>query len=78
MQVIKNIWIKLIFYLFFFFFFFFFFFLLYPQLAIADDCNSYKRDSSQVYHTKVCHGAGLFLKCLFRYSVDDLNMSAQK
>jgi len=27
---------------------------LYPQLAIADDCNSYRRDSSQVYHTKVC------------------------
>ncbi|PIK34094.1 putative ATP-dependent RNA helicase DHX34 [Apostichopus japonicus] len=25
---------------------------LYPQLAIADDCNSYRKDSDQVYHTK--------------------------
>ena len=33
---------------------------LYPQVAIADDCNSYRRDSEQVFHTKVsdiclCH-----------------------
>ena len=26
---------------------------LYPQLAIADDCNSYRKDSDQVFHTKV-------------------------
>lgn len=25
---------------------------LYPQLAMADDCNSYRRDSEQVFHTK--------------------------
>ncbi|KAL5482136.1 hypothetical protein EMCRGX_G022425 [Ephydatia muelleri] len=25
---------------------------LYPQVAIADDCNSYRRDSEQVFHTK--------------------------
>lgn len=25
---------------------------LYPQLAIADDCNSYRKDSDQVFHTK--------------------------
>ena len=30
---------------------------LYPQLALADDSNSWKRDSEQVFHTKVCwHG----------------------
>ena len=26
---------------------------LYPQLAISDDCNSYRKDSDQVFHTKV-------------------------
>ena len=26
---------------------------LYPQLAVPDDCNSYHRESDQVYHTKV-------------------------
>ena len=26
---------------------------LYPQLALPDDCNSYRRDSEQVFHTKV-------------------------
>ncbi|XP_064390174.1 probable ATP-dependent RNA helicase DHX34 isoform X2 [Halichondria panicea] len=26
---------------------------LYPQLAIADDCNSNRKDSEQVYHTKM-------------------------
>ena len=26
---------------------------LYPQLAVADDCNSYRRDSDQVFHTRV-------------------------
>jgi hypothetical protein len=26
---------------------------LYPQLALADDCNSYRRDSDQVFHTRV-------------------------
>ena len=26
---------------------------LYPQLSVADDCNSYRRDSEQVFHTKV-------------------------
>ena len=26
---------------------------LYPQVAIADDCNSYKPDSEQAFHTKV-------------------------
>ncbi|XP_059177423.1 probable ATP-dependent RNA helicase DHX34 isoform X2 [Physella acuta] len=25
---------------------------LYPQMAIADDCNTYKRDTEQVFHTK--------------------------
>jgi hypothetical protein len=25
---------------------------LYPQLAIPDDCNSYRKDSDQVFHTK--------------------------
>ncbi|GFS00064.1 pre-mRNA-splicing factor ATP-dependent RNA helicase DHX15, partial [Elysia marginata] len=25
---------------------------LYPQVAIADDCNTYKRDSEQAFHTK--------------------------
>ncbi|CAI7996256.1 Probable ATP-dependent RNA helicase DHX34 [Geodia barretti] len=25
---------------------------LYPQLAISDDCNSYRKDSDQVFHTK--------------------------
>ena len=28
---------------------------LYPQLALPDDCNSYRRDSEQVFHTKVKH-----------------------
>ena len=27
---------------------------LYPQLAVADENNSWKRDSEQVFHTKVC------------------------
>lgn len=26
---------------------------LYPQVAIADDFNTYKRDSDQFFHTKV-------------------------
>ncbi|XP_071481519.1 probable ATP-dependent RNA helicase DHX34, partial [Diadema antillarum] len=38
---------------------------LYPQLAIADDCNSYRRESDQVFHTKakpfvVLHPTGIF------------------
>ncbi|XP_077992529.1 putative ATP-dependent RNA helicase DHX34 [Glandiceps talaboti] len=38
---------------------------LYPQLAIADDCNSYRKDSDQVFHTKskpfvVLHPTGVF------------------
>ncbi|XP_063963631.1 probable ATP-dependent RNA helicase DHX34 isoform X2 [Lytechinus pictus] len=38
---------------------------LYPQLAIADDCNSYRKESDQVFHTKakpfvVLHPTGIF------------------
>ena len=28
---------------------------LYPQVAVADDCNSYKSASEQAFHTKVCN-----------------------
>ncbi|XP_066278325.1 probable ATP-dependent RNA helicase DHX34 [Branchiostoma lanceolatum] len=38
---------------------------LYPLVAIADDCNTYRRDSEQVFHTKskqfvVLHPTGVF------------------
>ncbi|XP_033109817.1 probable ATP-dependent RNA helicase DHX34 [Anneissia japonica] len=38
---------------------------LYPQLAIADDCNSYRKDTDQVFHTKakpfvLLHPTGIF------------------
>ncbi|KAL3866336.1 hypothetical protein ACJMK2_043642 [Sinanodonta woodiana] len=38
---------------------------LYPHVAIADDCNSYKRDSEQAFHTKskpflLLHPTGVF------------------
>ncbi|XP_038065791.1 probable ATP-dependent RNA helicase DHX34 isoform X2 [Patiria miniata] len=38
---------------------------LYPQLAIADDCNSYRRECDQVFHTKakgfvLLHPTGVF------------------
>lgn len=26
---------------------------LYPQISIADEFNNYKRDSDQIYHSKV-------------------------
>ena len=27
---------------------------LYPQIAVPDEFNSFKKDSDQIFHTKVC------------------------
>ena len=30
---------------------------LYPQVAIGDECNSFKKGSEQIFHTKVCYSS---------------------
>ena len=40
---------------------------LYPQVAVADDCNSYKSASEQAFHTKVCNQKPLRTVMMHRY-----------
>ena len=44
---------------------------LYPNVAIADDCNSFKGNSEQAYHTKVSkenkNGYNFVSKYLYDY-----------
>ncbi|CAF3255377.1 unnamed protein product [Rotaria socialis] len=45
---------------------------LYPQVAIADEFNNYKRDCDQFFHTKTKQFVVLHPTCVFTYDPDNL------
>lgn len=45
---------------------------LYPQIAIADEYNNYKRDCDQFFHTKTKQFVVLHPTCVFTYDPDNL------